>query len=319
MMDRRISFRKLEVFCLVVELGSVSEAARRLYVAQSGISTHLRALERHLGYRLMTRSGRGFELTDAGQRFHEWSLEILSRARELDRELDGLAEGSHGSVSVGASTTVGTYILPETIAELAIARPRARVALVPSVMQSAIEGAISRRLDFSVVGSGPQLATAGVVAIPLLVEPFVLVAAADAPDLPHWIGVDDISRHPFVCVADERLRSDLIDTPLQRIGAGPRNIVVELGHPEAIKRAVERGLGLAFMLRAAVERELATGRLKEIPTDAEISLPISLVHRANRRFSPLQQELMEIITRDLTMRDARHRESMAAHKAAARR
>lgn len=304
MIDGRINFRKLEIFCLVVELGSVSEAARHLYMAQSGVSAHLRVLERCLGYRLITRSGRGFELTDEGQRFYDWSLETLDRARELDRELHGLAEGSHGSVSVGASMSVGTYILPEMIAELALARPQARVALVPSAAQSAIDGAISGQLDFSVVGTRPQLSSAKVVAIPLVVEPYVLVAAADVPDLPDRVGIADVSSLPFVCVADERLRNDLFDEPLQRIGAGPRKIVLELGHTEAMKRAVERGLGFAFMLRPAVEREISDGRLKEIPTEVELSIPISLVHRANRTFSPLQRDLMEIIRRGFRARDA---------------
>lgn len=302
MIDGRLSLRKLEIYCLVVELKSVSGAARALYMTQPAVTGHLRIIERLVGHQLISRSGRGFELTDAGRRCYDWSVETLSRARELDRQLDGLVEGSQGSASIGTCTNVGTYILPDMIAEFALARPKARVALVPSVRGSAIEGAVSGRFDFSVVAGCPLPPSAEVIATQIAVEPYVLVAAGDAEHVPHSAGAAELAALPFVCIADERPRTEFIDAPLQRAGAARRQIVLELGHPEAIMRAVERGIGVAFMLRAAVERGLASGRLREIATDVTLPVPISLVHRASRGFSPLQRELMATITEQLGRR-----------------
>lgn len=264
---------------------------------QPAVSEHIRTLERRLGCKLLVRKGRGVELTDAGVRLHEWAKDILSRARELDRELDGLETGTGGAAAVGASTTIGTYLLAEAVADFAIERPAARISLKTGAMQPIIDEVRRGDLDFGVVVAVPAPRGSDITARLLVSEPYVLVAAADAHDLPpEPVEPAALSELRFVCTVHETPRMELIDQPLRELGVRERNVVVELSHPEAIKRAVQRGLGVAFLLRAAVERELEAGELKAIDVDGlQLDAPVYLVHRADREFSRLQSDLLRSI------------------------
>jgi DNA-binding transcriptional LysR family regulator len=280
----------------VAEAGSISEVARQLDVVQPAVSEHIRTLERRLGAKLLVRKGRGVELTDAGSRLHVWATDILSRARELDRELDGLESGTGGSAAVGASTTVGTYLLAEVVADFALERPGARLSLTTGGVQSIIDGVRRGDLDFGVVVATSAPQATDISARLILSEPYVLVAAPDADLPPGPLDLAALTGLRFVCTVQESPRVELIDQPLRELGVAARDVVVELSHPEAIKRAVQRGLGVAFLLQAAVERELEAGELEAIDVDGlELDAPVFLVHRADRDFSRLQSDLIQSI------------------------
>lgn len=270
--------------------------ARQLHVVQPAVSEHIRTLERRLGVKLLVRKGRGVELTDAGIRLHAWATEILSRARELDRELDGLESGTGGAAAVGASTTIGTYVLAEVVADFALERPGARLSLKTGAAPSVLDDVRGGELDFGVVVSVLPPNAGDIDARRLVSEPYVLVAGPDADLPPGPLDLAAVRKLRFVCTVQESPRMELIDQPLHELGVGERDVIVELSHPEAIKRAVQRGLGVAFLLRAAVERELKAGELRAIDVDGlQLDAPVFLVHRADREFSRLQSELIRSI------------------------
>src|SRR6266487_757938 len=97
-LDLRISLHKLDVLSRVVQLGGVSRAAEDLFVAQPVVTSHIRSLERRLDVVLFYREGRQFHLTDAGQIVHAWAQDVLTRTRELERDLGALSDGSTGNV-----------------------------------------------------------------------------------------------------------------------------------------------------------------------------------------------------------------------------
>jgi DNA-binding transcriptional LysR family regulator len=170
-------------------------------------------------------------------------------------------------------------------------------------MQSIIDDVRAGELDFGVVVAVLPPGTRDVSAQPLMREPYVLVAAPDS-DLPSEpIDPARLGTLRFVCTVEATPRVELIDQPLFALGVGARDIVVELSHPEAIKRAVRRGLGVAFLLRVAVERELEAGELRAIDVDGlQLDAPVFLVHRADREFSRLQSDLIRSIEEQLEPR-----------------
>ena len=298
-MDGRISLRKLEIFRLVAEKNSISQAARSLHLAQPAVSEHIRTLENRLGHKLFDRRGRGLVLSHAGRMVLECTTEVLGRAQELERELEGLEDGRVGSAVVGASTTVGSYLLPELVADFALHRLDARISLRTSMLGQAIAGVRSGSLDFGIVVAPQSVHEDDIELVPLLEEPYVLVGAPGATGLPKSVDAESIEDLSFVCSPNLSPRTDLIDKPLQAMGAR-RRIVVELTHPEAIKRAVTHGFGVAFLLRSAIETELEEKSLRVIDTDGfSLSAPICEIHRKEKRFSPLQCELVEAISASL--------------------
>jgi DNA-binding transcriptional LysR family regulator len=297
--DNRISLRKLEIFRLVAERSSVSQAARTLHLAQPAVSEHIRTLEGRVGHKLFDRRGHGLVLTQAGDMLYACTTEVLNRAHELERELSGLTDGSVGSAVVGASTTIGSYLLPDLVAQFALQRVNARISLRTSVISTAIAGVRDGSLDFGIVVAPSSMRETDVEAALLLDEPYVLIAGGPTTDVPERITLAEIEELRFVCSPRDSPRLDLIDQPLEALGVR-RTVTVELMHPEAIKRAVQHGFGVAFLLRSAIERELADGSVREIEVKGlRLTAPVYEIHRKEKRFSPLQRELVSAISEAL--------------------
>jgi LysR family transcriptional regulator, low CO2-responsive transcriptional regulator len=300
--DNRISLHKLEVFCTVVELGGIGRAAGRLYVSQPVVSGHIRTLEQRLGARLFDRTGQRLELTDAGRAAYSWARDTLRRGSELERELAGLADGTAGAVAVATSMTVGSYLLPPVLVDFASAHPDARIAAHVLDPNHIWEAVTSGLCDLAVtiahrIPPGQDLSGELVGH-----QDLVMVGAADPAGASSdtLVQVADLARMPFVSTPRGSRRRDIEDTELAELGITDRNVVIELGHPEAIKHAVRAGLGVALLFRASVAAELADGSLRELRiADARPRLPVFAVRRADRRPSALHRTLIAAIHRGL--------------------
>jgi DNA-binding transcriptional LysR family regulator len=302
--DNRITFQKLEIFCLVVELGGVSRAADRLMVAQPVVSTHLRSLQARLGTRLLYRDGNQMKLTPAGERVHDWARETLSRTRALMRELDGLSDGDRGSVVLAASMTLGSYVLPSVLSAFRARRPGASISLSVMGSEDAIAAVETGAADFAIVVANTLPSSPALRAEPLSQDSVVLVAAPDFdPDITS-LPVQTLETAPLVSAPSSHIQRALLDDLMARHGVQPRNVVIELGHPEAMKQATRDGLGLWLAFSSAVRHELAEGLLRRIEiVDAEFVVPIVAVTRADKRLSPLQQELLDVIGDEFSATD----------------
>jgi len=295
--DKRISLQKLEVFCLVVELGGVSRAADHLVVAQPVVTAHIQSLQKRLGVKLLYREGHRMRLTDAGERVYAWASETLSRTRELMRELDGLAEGQRGTVAVAASMTLGSYLLPATLTEFRRRRPAAVLTLSVSDPEHAMNAVEMGECDFAIiVAEAPPINTA-LRAEVIGREQIMLVSATDYRPEVTSLPIAALADLPLVSSPAGLVRRGVIDAQLAAHSVRPRNVVIELGHPEAMKRATQDGLGMCLMFGNSVARELEDGSLREVEIeDAQLSVAVMSVLRTEKRLSPIQEELLEQVT-----------------------
>jgi DNA-binding transcriptional LysR family regulator len=293
--DNRVTLYKLEVFTLVVELGSVSHAAEQLFVSQPVVTGHIRSLEERVGARLFYREGRHLHMTEAGETVHSWARDVLTHTRELSRHLEGLTDGTRGNVVVGASMSVGSYLLPSLLARFQRDRPLAKVQLNITDSDHAIQAAEAGECDFAVVILDDDPASPSLEGELLGLEQLVLVTGAGS-DVGESIGIEELSAVPFVESMEGMIRRTLIDRQLEKVGVRSRNVVLEVGHPEAMKRAAEEGVGVSLLFRGSVQQELETGRLREVELrDRPLSVPLYLVHRKGKLLSAIQRDLMEAI------------------------
>src|ERR671938_143676 len=122
--------RQLAAFCAVVERRSFSQAAERLGVTQPAVSLQIRALEERLGQRLLDRSGRRVELTEAGMLLYRGAQKLLALEEQLVEEVSGGAEGAlTGRLEIGASTGPGGSVLPPLLCEFQAANPATTIGL----------------------------------------------------------------------------------------------------------------------------------------------------------------------------------------------
>src|SRR5581483_9045501 len=109
------SLHQLHIFYVVVRTGTISAAAEALYLTQPAVSIQVKRLESRLGLALMERRGRRLTLTDAGAVVYDYARRIFGLVEELERDLADRQALRHGRLVVGASTTVGEYLLPEVL------------------------------------------------------------------------------------------------------------------------------------------------------------------------------------------------------------
>lgn len=291
--DRRISLHKLEVLCQVVEQGGVGRAAEALFVAQPVVTAHVRSLEERLGTKLFYREGRRLHLTESGRVVHAWAQDVLARTRELDRHLAGLSEGSRGSVALGASMSLGSYRLPAVLTAFHRDHPEVELRLSISDTEHAIEDARAGAFDFAVVVADADPGGPGMATELLGHEELVLIAAPEAAPAAAEVSPAELAELPFVEAPEGIVRRRFVDRSLKELGVRERDVALEFGHPEAMKRAVRAGLGVSMLFRGAVAEELELGLLREVRiAGAEVRIPVYLVHRKGKEFSPPHLELI---------------------------
>jgi LysR family transcriptional regulator, low CO2-responsive transcriptional regulator len=293
--DSRITLHKLEVLCLVVDLGGVSRAAEHLWVAQPVVTAHIRSLQERIGVTLFRREGRRTLLTDAGRQVYAWAQDVLARTEQMRREVDELANGSRGPIAVAASMSLGSYLLPPVLSDFQERFPEAEITLVVEDPEGAVTSVERGESDvaFIVAPSPPQNPALACELVGF--DELVLVAARDFRPGLEEVTIAELGRLPLVSTPRSHLRRELVDRQLSHYGVRG-NVVIELGHPEAMKHATRAGLGACLLFRAAVEHELLDGSLVEIAvTDASFRVPVYLVRRLSRPLTPVQTVLVNTL------------------------
>lgn len=292
--DLRISLQKLEVVLNVVRLGGVGRAAEAMYVAQPAVTGHIRSLEERLGARLFYREGHQLYLTPSGEAVYKWAEEVLRVTGEFDRELTDLSSGASGSAVVGAGASIGSYVLPLVLARFRERNPSASISLSVAKVDQVIDEVRRGSIDFAFVTTESDVELPGMVVEAVGSEEIVLVSDPDRAPSAAPISLADLAELPLVDMPEGLLRGSYVMSRLREAGVSDFNVVLELGHPEAAKRAVQDGLGLTLLPRSAVQDELDSGRLVEVPVaDLHLSVPISLVYRQDKDLAPMQRKLID--------------------------
>ena len=287
------TLRQLRTFVAVADHGSTVAAAAAIPLSQSATSAALTELETLLGATLFDRIGRRLALNETGRALLDPARAALEAAREIERRF-GKDVGAcpPAQIRLGASTTIGNYLMPERIAALLRIQPQAGVELRIGNTHAIVEAVARFEVDAGVIEGPCHLRELDVR--PWREDPMVLVAAPEHP-----LALRRTST-PAMLSAQRWL--------LREPGSGTRESVehallphlggfgdaLQLGSTEAIKQAAAAGLGVACLSRCAVQDLCALGRLVELDT----ALPplqrwLYRVRHRGKRFSPALATLLE--------------------------
>jgi DNA-binding transcriptional LysR family regulator len=302
-LDSRIQLHKLELYCRIVEHESVSRAAEDLYVSQPVVSAHLRSLQDRLGTKLLYRDGNRMRTTEAGALVYGWAKDILGRSYEMARRIEGLADGSSGVAVIGTSMTVGSYMLPAVLTQFRAERPQAQITVNVYDPEHAVTSVESGVCDAAALIVDEETLRPGLVWEAVGQEELVL-AVAPRSQLSTSIESQMISTLAFVTPPHDLARERIVSRYLMANGVSRGPVVMEFGHPEAIKRAVREGMGVAFLFRSSVQEELARGELREIHISdmPPFIAKVFLVYRQTKDFSPMQLALVNALRTALSER-----------------
>jgi len=287
---------RLRVFLAVAEEGSFSAAARRLHLSQPSVTFHIQAIEGYYQARLFERSSQGVELTEAGRMLQGYAREMLSLVERADRAMAASRGLVRGKLCLGASTIPGEYILPRILGGYASLYPEVELNLYVGDTGKVAELVASQQLDVGVIGA--PVANRALVTEPFLPDELVLVVPPDHPLTDQGTAVGELTRYPLVqrepssgtrMVMEERLREAGIEFERLKIAA-------EVGSTQAVKTAVEAGLGFSFVSRWAVQKELTLGTLREVRVEGlSMRRELYLVSHRQRLRTVAAQKLWELL------------------------
>lgn len=276
-----MNIRHLAIFHAVANSGSISHAATKIHISQPAISKQLSELEHRQGVTLFDRFPRGMRLTEAGRCLKAYADQIFLLESEAERALEALQGLDAGNLRIGASTTIGNYLLPEVFDDFHQRYPNVELDLEVENTQSVQARVLSGDLDIGF--------TEGLVDISELeVEVFftdqlIPVAAADHPLLDEGtVTVDRLCRQPMLVRESGSGTLAVTRAALTHLDASP-HVVMTLGSTEAIKRALYLNDYVAVVSWLAVRTELNQGLLRPIPVkDLDIKRPLHQLHLHHR-------------------------------------
>ena len=284
----------LLIFRAVAEEGSVSRGADRLMVSQPAVSKQLAQFERSLGLRLLDRLPKGVRLTEAGELLLDYARQIFALQEQAEHALDELRGLKRGRLRIGASTTVGVYLLPDVLVRFRRKYPEIQTRL--EIERSAIvERALLRgELDLGITemfGGADQLE-----ATQFRSDELVPIASPKHPlARRRKVSAAAFCREPFVVRDTGSETKSFVERALAARGLSV-NPVLALGSTEAIKRAVAGGLGVAIVSKLAIELELHARRLTMVRvTGLSIRRPLYLIRARNTRFSKASEAFIELL------------------------
>ena len=257
--DGDVTLAELKVFASVLEHNSFSRAAEQLGISQPSVSYQVKVLEERIGAELFDRSGRGVVPTEAGQLLYGYARHILNLVDEAGVALSEIRGLQRGTLRVGASTTIGIYVIPTALGAFKLLHPKLTIALEIGSRYQMQEALLRNQIDVAV--AGPPVISPELHSQPFMKDALVVIVPPDHPlAKERAIPIEALATEQFILREQGSGTRATAEQALEQARIAP-NVGMELGSNGAIKHAVESGLGVAIISRWAITLEVRTGRL----------------------------------------------------------
>ena len=259
-----LNLHLLRMFATVVRTGNFSRAADLLNISQPAISKGVRDFELQVGCRLLDRLPKGVVPTEAGRALARHAESLFAAERAAEDELFALRSLDNGSLRIGASTTIATYMIPRYLGAFHRAYPGIDLYLTSANTRDIAALMLAQDIDIGLV-EGP-VEERGLVAEPWRTDIMRLIVAADHPfaDAPDAIEPNGIASERLIVREPGSGTREVVARALAAHGIEPGR-TLEVGSTAAIKQAVVSGLGISIVSAAAITDQLRLGQLKTVP------------------------------------------------------
>lgn len=288
-----ITLRQLEIFEKVAKYGHVTQTSNQLLLTQSAVSMSIAEMERLVGAPLFERQGKRLLLNDRGRQILPETREVLMKIRMIEQFLDDSIGEPRGVLNVGASTTIGNYILPAIIGEFSKLYPNAKALLNVGNAQQ-IETAVENGdLDLGLIEGLSH--SNFLIATPWKHDELVVIVGKEH----EWANEKKASLK-MLKSAEWIMREkgsgtrEIFEAAMETKGI-KFSIALELGHTEAIKKAVEAGLGVGCLSKMTVQRELDNGWLFEIASPLNLHRTLMILTRDSVQMTTLLKAFLVLL------------------------
>ncbi len=287
-----ITLRQLEIFIAVVEEKQVTRASKKLFITQSAVSLALNELESQLGGPLFDRDRRSLLLNDRGRYLLPRCREVLSEAENICTLMNEKEGSMAGSLSIVASSTIGNYVLPAIVSTFKNLHPHAFITVQILNTRLAEKLIVERKVDLGFVEG--EVSNEQVKVSPWFNDDLVIIAKPDnalasnnsfnlARDMKNstWVMREKGSGTAQIC--KKKLGKYVTDL----------NVVMELGHTEAIKKAVQSGNALGCLSNLTVCGEIDRGELKGLHLEGiDMKRNLLIIQHKNKANTKLMDEFL---------------------------
>jgi DNA-binding transcriptional LysR family regulator len=254
------TLQQLRILKAIAMEKNFTKAAERLYLSQPSLSKQIKRLEKNLDILLINRENNKISLTENGEVFLQYSERILALCEESCRALIDLKNGERGNLTVGASQTIGIYLLPRVLALFAQNYPQINLKVQVNSTRVIAKNVINREIDIAVVGGEIPNDLKKHLRVENFVEDeFSLIIAKSHPFArKEEITKEDLYHLNFITLNSNSTIRKFIDNILSqnKIETKQLKIILQLNSIEGIKTAVSLGLGAAFVSSSAIEKEI---------------------------------------------------------------
>ncbi|OGO76607.1 MAG: hypothetical protein A2Y23_05420 [Clostridiales bacterium GWB2_37_7] len=294
-----MDFKQIEAFVYVVRHKSFSRAADAIYLTQPTISAHISSLEKELGIKLIDRSGKDIEPTEAGRLFYEHAANLMNIRDNAIFSLSSYNNSVKGKIEIAASTVPSQIILPRLMKSFLFKYQDISFSIVQMDSEEVTAAILEKKYEIGIVGTKVQ--SAKLCCNKLAEDKLVLITANNEK----YAAINK-EKIPFSTIAMEGFI-------IRETGSGTRheferiieesgihkssiNIIAQMNSIEAIKQSVSMGLGVSIMSQLSVQDYVRCGLLKAFDIEGlDLSRAFYIIHMANRPLSPLSNLFLKFI------------------------
>ena len=286
--------RRLQVFHTVARLLSFTKAAESLHMTQPAVTFQVRQLEEYFNTRLFDRTHNRISLTDAGMRVFGYADDIFDLYAQMDNAVRDITGEISGVLIIGASTTIAEYMLPSLLGDFKKKYPDVNVHLKVSNSDGVVSMVENNDIDLGVV-EAPVMNKNLVVERCREDQLVAIVPPQHALSDHKKVRLSDLLGHAYIAREEGSGTREVIEEYLAGAGMKPADlhVAMELGSPEAIKGAVEAGMGVSIVSEVTIQKELQLGTLVALELDPPLVRPFSFVHQKQKFRQRAMDELLE--------------------------
>lgn len=288
---------KLKVFCTVADTKSFSKASEIIHLTQPAVSLQIQALEELHGAKLFDRSGSSIALTPIGEILYRHAKDILSCYAEAEKEIGKATGLIKGCISLGASTTIGNYILPSVIAAFKEIYPKIKINVLIGNTKNIIDLLNSGCADVGLVEG--RILKYKLKSEPIITDELVFII----PPFHSWskkesISISEVINETFISREEgsgtRKVIEEYFASHIMKIN--DIKAVLIFGSTESIKEAVESGIGISIVSRWGIRKEIKYGSLRLVTLkEGKILRNFSLVMPKNAILSHAAERFLSYI------------------------
>ncbi|MCX5847648.1 MAG: selenium metabolism-associated LysR family transcriptional regulator [Deltaproteobacteria bacterium] len=258
-----ITIQQLEVLIALIEAGSFTRAAGKLFLSQPSLTKQIQNLEEAVGTRLVNRGSTGISLTPEGQVIYDYAKRTVRLREDAKERIGRIKDQESGHIYVSASTIPATYILPHFLSHLKQTHHDIQVHMQMHDSEETLQIVLNDQAEMGFIGKEPLNKK---LIVERLWKDHLVVAAPVHHHLTErgTVTVEELTKTPFILREKGSATRDIVEECLQsHLGTSLSrfNVICEMGSSEAVKEAILAGLGVSILSIFAIKRELSQGLL----------------------------------------------------------